>query len=452
MSTHLDSKQKQVRYNYNEIAMVDHLNLDREDSIDYMKKASSTPLASSSRTITTNTFKLTPHKQSNHSRIKNQTSPYYNHHIGKLNNTNSNNNNNNNSSCSSSVSNSSHSFLQALNTSLNTSSTDESQNLSTKTNPPTTPVQFHTPSNDGICETTSSTSSSPPTSPTTNQHNNCGRKRGGNEIEVSILYVTPASTTSPSVTHVTTTTTTTSNSVQPFSRSSSYTSLSSCDLKSTYSSVQSEYTTGFHTPYSSAAYSELPNSPGDQMDYFINNTSNPNNNFNIHNKNSNCNSAQKQDELSMITVDSNPSKSNDITIIERTILANSNSFLTHQSSTHSSGGYNGKQLKFKHKNGKSLTSSAYNSESNSFLVNNGELNDEDDDEEKVVSYEMEGSICGSTTRSNVSCLTFPNEPVADITFIRNLLVNSVFYRLSSFEFKTQKVLKVNLNHTKNYYF
>jgi hypothetical protein len=217
--------------------------------------------------------------------------------------------------------------------------------------------------------------------------------------------------------------------------------------------VQSEYTTGFQTPFSSAAYSELPNSPGEQMDCY--NNINNNNNINYINTNyyhdnqmnrnsftqanSYCNSAQKPDELSMITVDSNPSKSNDITIIERTILANSNSFLTHQSSTHSSGGggggagHVGKQLKYRHRNGKnsmSHTSSAYNSESNSFLINNGDMNanDEcDDDDEKVVAYEMEGSICGSTTRSNVSCLTFPNEPVADITFIRSLLVSKYSY-------------------------
>jgi hypothetical protein len=139
--TQLDTMQKHARYNtsnYHE--NVESFNLDKGvDSIDYSKKAS-TPLASSSRTVT-NVFKLTPHKQSNHSRLKCQTSPYY-HHNGKLNSNNNANNNNNNSSCSSSVSNSSHSFLHALNTSLNTSSTDESQNLSTKTNPPTTPVQF----------------------------------------------------------------------------------------------------------------------------------------------------------------------------------------------------------------------------------------------------------------------------------------------------------------------
>ena len=38
-----------------------------------------------------------------------------------------------------------------------------------------------------------------------------------------------------------------------------------------------------------------------------------------------------------------------------------------------------------------------------------------------MSYDVEGSLCGSTTRSNVSCLTFPSEPTADLTFIRRLL-------------------------------
>ena len=159
--------------------------------------------------------------------------------------------------------------------------------------------------------------------------------------------MTPASTTSPSTTNVSEHSTSggpkgASNfctSVQAFSRSSSYTSLSSCDLKSTYSSVQSEYTSGFHTPYSTAAYSELPDSPGDQVDFFASNSSSSNNHNNNNSSNNKARQAsQKPDELSMITIDSNPSRSNDITIIERTLLAHSSSCLLNQhSSTHSSG-------------------------------------------------------------------------------------------------------------------
>ena len=99
---------------------------------------------------------------------------------------------------------------------------------------------------------------------------------------------------------------------------------------------------------------------------------------------------------------------------------------------------NSNEFVYLNKNSKpgSNASSAYNSESNSFLVHNTDsydanetklnanpnsIGDEFDDDEKVVAYDMEGSLCGSTTRSNVSCLTFPNEPTADITFIRHLL-------------------------------
>jgi hypothetical protein len=334
-----------LKFNNHYANSLDHEDYTNHKHTTNANNSSSTPLGTKDKTV----FKLTPHKQTNHSRLKLQTSPYYyhhhQHHLTKL---------TNSDSCSnSSVSNSSHSFVYTLNTSLNTSSTDESQNLSTKTNPPSTPVQL----------SYSGDSDSIQTSPIICNH--------------VIANVTPASTTSPYTGTSTTSTSTgtTSNSVQAYSRSSSYTSLSSCDLKSTYSSIPSEYTTGFHTPFSTATYSELPDSPGDQMDYYtINRVAN---NYMQANY---CHSSQKPDELSMLsTVDSNPSKSNDITIVERTILAaNSNNMTTHQSSTHSSGGAGGYVLlnnnnnhnhKYQSNSSKPQknNSSAYNSESNSFL-------------------------------------------------------------------------------------
>lgn len=133
----------------------------------------------------------------------------------------------------------------------------------------------------------------------------------------SPLFVTPATTTSPSSAHTT------------YSRCSSRTSLSSFDFKSTHSSIPSS--NGFITP---GSYSDIPDSPSET--------------FLFKNK----------------TLDSNPSKSNEITIIEKTILAQ--------------------------------TYPDY------------------EEEEQVKSYNLEDSIC--ELKSNVSCLTFPNEPKPNFNF------------------------------------
>ena len=139
--------------------MISDFGSDRgDDCLAYIKRvgSSSTPLATrqekpppatSSRA---NPFKLTPHKQTSHSRFKLQTSPYFHHAPPKVN-TNAcccSRSSTSSSCCSStSVSNGSHSlFYAVLNTSLNTSSAEDSPNLSTKTNPPSTPVQCHTAS------------------------------------------------------------------------------------------------------------------------------------------------------------------------------------------------------------------------------------------------------------------------------------------------------------------
>ena len=169
-----------------------------------------------------------------------------------------------------------------------------------------------------------------------------------------------------------------SSVVATYSRSSSMNSLNSFDIKSTHSSVPSEYSSlssnpsyyhnnvkndnlystkyqGFMTP---TGYSELPNSPGElfpcnqletNTENYIGNFNNNNNN-NINNNYTNLNSVNNSaasnrvvtcaslnnshfnssvntaknagiNEISVLTVDSNPSKSNDITVIERTVLA-----------------------------------------------------------------------------------------------------------------------------------
>ena len=146
------------------------------------------------------------------------------------------------------------------------------------------------------------------------------------------------------------------------SRSSSMTSLSSFDAKSTYSSLSSEYTdklnNGFMTP---ASYSDIPDSPGEMTQHSSLNKTRTIPQFN---------------ELSVLTIDSNQSKSNDITVIERTVLAGTTFNET----------------------------------------------DIDYDGESVRVYDCEESLGDTASnRSNISCLTFPNEPTADLTFIRSLL-------------------------------
>lgn len=189
------------------------------------------------------------------------------------------------------------------------------------------------------------------------------------------------------------------------------------------------------------------------------------------------------EEISILTVDSNP-KSNDITIIERTMLSNGAHNYQHQQnppiyphqqyqqqqqqsilitanyvpltndsmlSTSSSSGdkyrnqsrtfYETKQpylvMNLPNSNG---TSSAYNSASSSFLLNStanntiigggsggsgGGCNDNNvnnyGDDETTKEYALEGSLYDTgSPRSNVSSLMI-QAPTADLTFIRQLL-------------------------------
>lgn len=119
------------------------------------------------------------------------------------------------------------------------------------------------------------------------------------------------------------------------------------------------------------------------------------------------------DEISVCTVDSNPSKSNDITVIQRTMLSSHSHNNTHL------GGFG---------SGNSMGNTfIYNQEDDSNLkdmtnlINNDPTNQQLDNDEEVILYDMEGSLCTASTRSNVSGLTFPSEPAADLAFIRNLL-------------------------------
>ena len=93
-------------------------------------------------------------------------------------------------------------------------------------------------------------------------------------------------------------------------------------------------------------------------------------------------------------------------MIERTVLANH----THShNNTHLSG-----------------TGFGANSMGNTFIEHNDNITPENqlyEEEDNVIQYDMEGSLwdAASVARSNVSGLTFPSEPTADLAFIRNLL-------------------------------
>jgi hypothetical protein len=126
----------------------------------------------------------------------------------------------------------------------------------------------------------------------------------------------------------------------------------------------------------------------------------------------NSNMRQPPDELSILTVDSNP-KSNDITIIERTMVvvaASSGSGGHTQRAAHvtnvKSNAVQHYQIKMplsSLSNNQTASSSAYNSESNSFLVQSepfsrsitmtvAEERNEDEDEEKPITYDAEESM------------------------------------------------------------
>lgn len=196
------------------------------------------------------------------------------------------------------------------------SESDTSLSSMPKTNPPTTPIS-------SLIAT--STESSPSL-----------------VHKTELLHVTPATTSTESSRAI-------SSNVTSYSRSSSYTSLSSFDTKSTHSSAQSDYS----SQPNSACYTDLPNSPT-QAGYVYTKVN-----------------------FSVMTVDSNPSRSNDITIVEKTVLAN---------------------------------------------CSKNTMEPLDDDDEQAVAYDMEGSMsdCRSV-KSNVSQLTFATEPTADLNFLRNLL-------------------------------
>jgi hypothetical protein len=402
-----------------------------------------------------NRYKSTSsYKQSNHNKIKQHTSPYHYVSVSKqqpqhdeqlLSHLN----------CSQSSQSSPSSLLlynlkHQLTTNSNNTSEDNSESnnnvssLSIKTNPPTTPISS---------SLTDSSASSP------SQFKIPTKFTSSSEPH----YVTPASSTA----NVSSSTSSkfvsvnnsnwTSSTHTTFSRSSSVTSLGSFDIKSNHSSLQSEYScdshrNGYETP---SGYSDLPDSPGEQFNHkYFNN--------NLNKKISSFKQIQLpfHEETSILTVDSNP-KSNDITVIERTVLNNNYnnmmSYTNHQhndstcstdskhrfankTSQNSTLNLNDSCKKIPASNtSKSNGSSAYNSQSNSFLIpstcheTNKNLiqNNETDynDDEDLVTYDQEGSIINEdarstfSSRSNVSSLSFPTEPSADLEFIRKILAS-----------------------------
>ena len=383
------------KYNTHNSHIDDYIS-DRENS----DKQHSTPLQFQSSLKQASSF-----KQANHARLKYQTSPYSiptsHHHHQHLHNI-----INSPTSYRQPRQLQNDSFIYNNSNSIDTSSEDLSS--ANKTNPPTTPISS------SMLHTSAESCSTSPSITTLLKRQEIKSSTDSEIQSVSsvkteaVLYVTPATSTSPSSSVKASSTAHTT-----YSRSSSYTSLGSFDLRSTHSSVPSEYSacnTGLCTPYS-----DLPDSPGDP-DY-------PERYYaNINRLNHNFTNMRQfvNEEVSILTVDSNPSKSNDITIMERTIVTQNNGL----NSTHSSGAKAKKANRTLTLNQSKLTnsngSSAYNSEANSFLAN--PQNNEEDEEERVVSYDMEGSLCDAqSTRSNTSSLSFPNEPTADLAFIRSLL-------------------------------
>ncbi len=307
-----------------------------------------------------------------------------------------------------------------LSTSQNNNTFQEDEHnlslISTKTNPPTTPVsltsQHNTPNIiNGSFETNEN-------SPVYNFI-----KPNNKIFAEPILNVTPVTSISSasSVANMkdkysascssscSSAVSTYSSALATYSRSSSMNSLNSFDIKSTHSSAPSDYScvnnkqdTGFMTP---SCYSDLPDSPGELFpststynrlinSSSLNNSANNQQRYLCHNKLANTTGIN---EISVLTVDSNPSKSNDITIVERTVLAtNSVNTTSHLINNYGTSGCT------------------------TFIQNEDvELNEDD---ENVVAYDVEGSLCDArSTRSNVSSLSFPTEPTADLTFIRNLL-------------------------------
>ncbi len=209
------------------------------------------------------------------------------------------------------------------------------------------------------------------------------------------------------------------------------TSLSSFDIKSTHSSIPSEYSVTSSDPYNNikdsedmystkyqgcftpTTYGELPSSPGELFpcNNLTDNPSKPqasHSNFFYQCNNSAARFNKSVNEISVLTVDSNPSRSNDITIIERTVVASHSNTHSHNN-THLTG------------SGGVGTTFIYNPDETTDINNEQPASEAVGfEEDKVISYDMEGSLY-SASRSNVSGLTFPNEPAADLAFIRSLL-------------------------------
>lgn len=334
---------------------------------------SSTPVLHNS----SSKFKSISLKQANHTKLKNQSSPYnLNYHH------NQNSSVYENSSFLSNIS----PAITVIDTheiertewtsssSLNESSEDYSY---PRTNPPSTPVISLTPKSDSnvhesIHYVTPVTNS---LSPSTASSVSSRSKQTDDE------YATSASTTEPQ---------------SSYTRSSSMTSLSSFDIKSVHSSIPSEYSTsgGYLTP---SAYSDIPDSPGE------------------HHYISQARAAyaeqqlkfMKNEDYSVLTVDSNP-KSNDITLIERTVLAAGKS--GSNSCSNSAGRVNTRQF-INHSAGRT-------SESNN-LYNQFS---EDDENQNIISYNSEESLNDDKSRNNVSNLTFSHdETTPDLEYLKGFL-------------------------------
>lgn len=280
------------------------------------------------------------------------------------------------------------------------SSPEDDQNLSslsTQTNPPTTPASLTSTNNTPQSAVASPVLNfKPKIEPILNVTPVTGSSTASSVSNFKLDYSASCSAQSSSVG---------STSVNACSRSSSMASLTSFEVKSNFSVPPSEYSSapsaGFMTP---AAYSDIPDSPGEifpssmshlQSRLVTSSVNNSASNQRTYTFMKSANVTVTANEISVLTCDSNP-KSNDITLVERTVLASSTSH-----------------------NNTNVVSNFGTSGYSSLPPNDDENNQNMSISEEIKQFDTCDSI--NESKPNVSQLTFQDEPTPDIVAIRKLL-------------------------------